>query len=294
MTLRVLRIDGFSVSEEGDDRKLFAAGSISKAVTALLALLLVDDGMLDLDAQVHGTTLRQLLGHTSGAGIEFFPGYDRDAVVSSFAELRARVPFDPAAAGSFRYSGGGYLVVQSLLEDATGLPFAALAEARVLAPLGMRDSTFEQPLPAELHERAARDDWRVYPETAAVGLWTTPADLARFAMAIQSALAGRPSPVPRAVAQSMVEPHAELPASDDFEAMRGLGLAPPEAVGLGLFLSDGGRRFGHLGGAYGFTSAIDVSAVDGSGAVAMSDIDNGFAEVLPALACALAEGVLTP
>lgn len=294
MTLRVLHIECFSVTEDGDDRMLFAAGSISKAVAALLALLLVDDGVLDLDAEFHGTTLRQLLGHTSGAGIEFFPGYDRDAVVASFAELRARVTFDPAAAGSFRYSGGGYLVVQSLLEDATGLPFSVLAEARVLAPLGMRDSTFEQPLPTELHTRAARGDWRVYPEAAAAGLWTTPADLARFAIAIQSALAGRPSPVPRPVAESMVEPHAELPPSDDLEAIRSLGLAPPEAVGLGLFLADGGRRFGHLGGAYGFTSALDVSAVDGSGAVAMSDVDNGFAEVLPALACALAEGVPTP
>ncbi len=294
MALLALRIEQFSVPEEGEDRTLFAAGSISKAVTALLALLVVDDGVLDLDADVHGTTLRQLLGHTSGAGIEFFPGYDRDAVVSSFAELRAPVPFDPAAAGSFRYSGGGYVVVQSLLEDATGLPFAALAEARVLAPLGMRNSTFEQPLPTELHARAARDDWRVYPETAAAGLWPTPADLARFAVAIQSALAGRPSPVPRPVAQLMVEPHAELRPSEDFEAIRSLGLAPPEAVGLGLFLADGGRRFGHLGGAYGFTSALDVSAVDGSGAVAMSDVDNGFAEVLPALACVLAEGVLTP
>ena len=92
----------------------------------------------------------------------------------------------------------------------------------------------------------------------------------------------------------MVEPHAELSPSDDFEALRSLGLAPPEAVGLGLFLADGGRPFGHLGGAYGFTSALDVSAVDGSGAVAMSDVDNGFAEVLPAVARALAEGVLTP
>src|SRR5262249_52457030 len=155
--------------------------------------------------------------------------------------------------------------------------------------LGMRDSTFEQPLPSALHDRAARDDWHVYSEAAAAGLWTTPHDLARFAVSVQLALAGRPSPVPCFVAALMVKPQASIPPSPAFEATRGLGVAPPETVGLGLFLADGGRRFGHLGGAYGFTSALDVSAVDGSGAVVMCDVDNGFVEVLPALAGALAE-----
>jgi CubicO group peptidase (beta-lactamase class C family) len=154
----------------------------------------------------------------------------------------------------------------------------------------MADSTFEQPLPVDLHDRAPRADWHVYPEAAAAGLWTTPADLARFAVAIQRALVGLPSPVPRAIAELMVEPQAVVPPLDEFEAIRSMGLEPPEAVGLGLFLADDGRRFGHLGGAYGFTSAIDVSAVDGSGAVVMSDLHNGFAEVLPALAAALSEG----
>jgi CubicO group peptidase (beta-lactamase class C family) len=290
MTLATARIEAFDVVADDFDETLFAAGSISKAVSALVALLLCDDGVLDLDSRVDGVTLRELLSHTSGAGIEFFAGYERDAVVSSFAELRTRVPFDADARGSFRYSGGGYVVVQARLEAATGTPFAALASERVFAPIGMRDSTFEQPLPAGLHERAAHDDCHVYPEAAAAGLWTTPLDLARFAVAIQSALAGLPSPVPQTVAELMVEPHAELPPSDDFEAIRSMGLEPPETVGLGLFLTADGRRFGHLGGAYGFTSALDVSAADGSGAVVMSDVHNGFVEVLPALALALSEG----
>jgi CubicO group peptidase (beta-lactamase class C family) len=286
MTPRTVRIDGFAVPADGsDDGTLFAAGSISKALTALVALMLVHDGMLELDGDK--PTLRQLLAHTSGADLEFFPGHERGAALLTLERIRARVTIDATAAGGFHYSGGGYVVVQSLLEQASGKPFAALAAERVLEPLGMRDSTFEQPLPSELHHRAAREDWRVYPEAAAAGLWTTPHDLARFAVSVQLALAGRPSPVPQRVAALLVEPQAEIPPSPDFEAIRGLGVAPPEAVGLGLFLSDGGRRFGHLGGAYGFTSALDVSAEDGSGAVVMSDVDIGFLEVLPALATAL-------
>jgi hypothetical protein len=89
----------------------------------------------------------------------------------------------------------------------------------------------------------------------------------------------------------MVEPQAEIPPTEEMEAIRGLGLVPPAAVGLGLFLGDGGRRFGHFGGAHGFTSAFDVSALDGTGAVVMSDLHNGFAEVLPALAAALRDPV---
>jgi hypothetical protein len=80
----------------------------------------------------------------------------------------------------------------------------------------------------------------------------------------------------------MAEPPAALPPSAELEAFCSLGLEPPKAVGL--FLPNGGRRFGHLGGAYGFTSAFDVSAVDGRGAVVMSDVDNRIGEVLPALA----------
>jgi len=280
MTPQVALIEDFACADAPSDGTLFAAGSISKAVSALVALL-----ALELDDD-----LRRLLSHTSGAHVEFYPGYERGADMPSLAEVRAEVTFDSTAVGSFRYSGGGYVVVQSLLEEATGRPFARLADELVFTQLDMHDSTFEQPLPFELHERAARDDWHVYPEAAAVGLWTTPGDLARFAVAIQRALVGLPSAVPPAVAGLMVEPQAALPLSDDFEAIRGMGLDPPEAMGLGLFLAAGGRRFGHFGGAYGFTSALDVSAVDGSGAVVMCAVDNGFAEVLPALASVLSEG----
>ena len=91
----------------------------------------------------------------------------------------------------------------------------------------------------------------------------------------------------------MVEPQAEIPASEDTDAIRSLGIAPPEAMGLGLFFADGGRRFGHLGGNHGFTAALDLSAVGGTGAVVMSDLDNGFEVVLPVLAEALADGIPT-
>jgi CubicO group peptidase (beta-lactamase class C family) len=87
----------------------------------------------------------------------------------------------------FRYSGGGTTVVQQLLVDVTGEPYPGLLRRLVLEPVGMLDSTFEQPLPQHLHQRAASGHhvygsritgrWHVYPEMAAAGLWTTPSDL---------------------------------------------------------------------------------------------------------------------
>ena len=192
----------------GEPDRLFQAGSISKPVTALVALELAARGRLDLDGDVNGqltswhlpgphrVSLRQLLGHTAGTGVPFFPGYPQGAPVPALRQVLDGVPpsatapvrAGPAARGSFRYSGGGYAIVQQLIADATGMPFEEAAAAAVLHPCGMTRSTFAQPLPASLRPAAARHDWRVYPEAAAAGLWTTPGDLARYVCAIQAAL----------------------------------------------------------------------------------------------------------
>ena len=78
--------------------------------------------------------------------------------------------------------------------------FPALMRELVLGPLDMACSGYTQPLPDELHDEAATahgtdgapvaDGWHVYPELAAAGLWTTPGDLARYAIAVQQAAAG--------------------------------------------------------------------------------------------------------
>jgi CubicO group peptidase (beta-lactamase class C family) len=296
MTVAVAQIEDFEVVEAPRADLLFAAGSISKFVTALGALLLVDRGVLGLHGDVRGRTLRELLGHTAGASVEFFPGYALDAALPTIDDVLAgRAPatndpveFDAEVRGTFRYSGGGYVVVQRLIEDTVRAPFPEVMRDVVLSPLGMQDSTFEQPLPLSLHLRVTRDDWHVYPEAAAAGLWTTPRDLARAAVAVQAALVGAPSMVPRRVALSMLTPQADVPRSAELEAIADLGLAAPAEVGLGVFLAAAGTRFGHFGGAHGFTSAFDVSSTDGSGAVVMSDLHNGFDVVITELAKALA------
>lgn len=269
--------------------RLFQAGSISKPVTAFAALELAARGEVDLDAdvnerlvswQVPGSrvvSLRRLLGHTSGLGASFLPGYVQGVALPTLRQVLDGEPpsvtqavvVDPAAYGRFRYSGGGYAVVQQLIADVTGVRFAEAARNLVLEPLGMQRSTFDQPLPNALRTMAARDDWHVYPESAAAGLWTTPDDLARFACALQAA---QPGQHPNARSESvawMLGRHVALPAKGEWNVLPLLGVRPPDAYGLGMFRY-GEDRFGHLGGAASFFSALTASRHDGTGAIVMT------------------------
>jgi len=268
---------------------LFQAGSISKPVAAMVALELTARGQADLDADVNdllsswrlpgasGITLRHLLGHTAGTGVPFLPGYRPDAPAPTLLQsltgsppaTTAPVRAEPALRDTFRYSGGGYAVLQQLVTDCSGLPFAQVAKDLVLDPVGMTASTFEQPLPAGLNSAAARPDWNTYPEAAAAGLWTTPADLARLVRALQDCRAGLPSALHRAVAAQMLTPHAPLPERGEWTALPLFGLRPPDSAGLGMFLA-GEEWFSHAGGTRSFCSMLAGSMAGGSGAVIMT------------------------
>jgi len=229
------------VRVEGDPDERFAAGSISKPVAALTALRLG----LDLDADVNeqlrswrlpdaeGVTLRHLLGHTAGLGVPFCPGYPPGEELPKLVEVLEDVRLEQPPGSGFRYSGGGYVLVQLLVEDVTGKPFADVAEELVLAPLGMAQSTFS---PGSGHR---------YAEQAAAGLTTTVADIARFVIALQQGVDG---------AAAMLAPHIELLAEGEWTVLRDLGVEPPARAGLGVFLSDG--WFSHLGGAHDSFSAL--------------------------------------
>lgn len=255
-------VDGFDLVRADAPDVQFQAGSVSKPVAAFTALRLGEAGEVDLDEGVNGrlvswrladgegVTLRRLLTHTAGLGVPFCPGYEEGAELPTLVQVLDGAP--PAVTDSvrvetppgsgFRYSGGGYALVQLLLEDVTGKPLAELARELVFEPLGMTDSTFEQ--------RAGHR----YPEQAAAGLWTTSADLARFVSAVQRDGA------------SMLTPRVELPPEGDWTALGQLGMQIPTEFGLGLFLQDG--WFGHLGGAADFFSAFYGSSEGGNAIVA--------------------------
>ncbi len=286
-------------------RTLFQAASISKPVAAMAALRLVDEGRLSLDEDVnlrltswklpdspHTTappvTLRQLLTHTGGLTVHGFPGYAADAPLPSLQQIldgaapanTAPIRVDLAPGSEWRYSGSGFTVLQQLLIDVVGQPFPEIMERYVLGPLAMTESTYEQPLPLERVEQAAsahRPDgtvieggWHSYPEMAAAGLWTTPTDLALFAVEIQRSLRGESN---RVISTAMTEAML-TPGLNDW--------------GLGLSVEGSGSssRFAHGGSNEGFRCRL-VAWVDGQGAVVMTNSDRGgtlMEEIILALA----------
>jgi CubicO group peptidase (beta-lactamase class C family) len=276
---------------------LFQAASISKPVAATAALALVERGTLDLDTDVNrylqswklpardgdtaAVTIRRLVTHTAGLTIHGFPGYARSARIPSAAEVldgkgnTAAVRRDLPPGSQWRYSGGGYTVLQLLLSDVAGRPFADLMRDLVLGPAGMTTSSYEQPLPEPRWSQAAtgyrpdgtavEENWHVYPEQAAAGLWTTPTDLARWGLAILAAADGRDGgPLSPAMARRMLEP--------------GMG-----NYGLGPGLGPERRWFGHGGSNEGFRCQL-VVFMDGRGAAVMTNSDRGQALVSEILA----------
>jgi CubicO group peptidase (beta-lactamase class C family) len=290
---RIVRAQGYGFTDKRNTspitpETLFQAGSISKPVTAAAALRLVEQGRLKLDSDVNGqlrtwkvpdsqftkerkVTVRGILSHSAGLNDPAVSGYIVNSAVPSLVQIldgtspsnTAAIRVDLAPGTKMRYSSGGYLVVQQLIVDVTRQPFPKFMRDTMLGPLGMNDSTYEQPLPEGLATRAAtgydskgkavEGRWHIYPEMAAAGLWTTASDLARFEIAIQQALAGTPS---RVISPSMA---------------RQMLTEQQKHTGLGVFLQDEGSdlAFIHSGRDEGFDAEIIAYASTGRGVAIM-------------------------
>lgn len=283
----------------------FQAASISKPVAAMAAMSLVQAGKLSLDEDVnlslaawklpmnafsarHKVTLRGLLSHTAGIGGHGFRGYAADKPLPTLLEVLDGKPpanSDPvrveALPGSaWKYSGGGYEIVELMLTETAREPFDTFLQHAVLDKIGMRDSAFV--LPAKWESAASRayladgsevpGKWHRYPEMAAASLWTTPSDLARFVIEIQKSAAGKSNKV---LSQKMMKEMLK-PGIEDF--------------GLGFFLgekTDARDSFYHAGGNAGFRNMMFAYTSAGQGAIVMTNSDNGLElinEVLRAIA----------
>jgi len=289
---------GFGVAQWGGApvtaETLFQAGSISKPVAAMAALRLVQDGKLSLDADVNQTlsswkippsaaapgavvTLRELLTHTAGLTVQGFPGYAAGAPIPTLVQIlngekpanTGPVRLEAPPGSHWKYSGGGYTVMQQLLIDVSHQQFSTLLRDTVLTPIGMIRSTYEQPLPEELRSGAATPynsdgtpvagGFHTYPEMAAAGLWTTPTDLARYAIEIQRSLRGDANHVLSA------------------EMTRQMLVAGQANYGLGLLIggSPDNPYFTHAGITEGFEDRLFAYQRTGDGAAVMTNARGG-------------------
>lgn len=283
---------GYGVLEAGKDTAvnqdtLFQAGSISKPVAAIGALKLVEQGKLQLDTPINDVltgwkipdnaftkqtpvTLRQIMSHSAGLTVHGFPGYAAGEPVPTVQQVLDGAPpantpavrVDKLPGESWRYSGGGYTVMQLAMTDVAKQDFVPLMDELVLKPAGMARSSYLNPLPANNlanaavgHERGGKaiEGLRhTYPEMAAAGLWTTPSDLARMGLALVAAARGETGAI---LGPDMTKQMLTLQKKD---------------YGLGFALEDDGdgQVFSHGGSDEGF-EALFFTYTDGHGGAAI-------------------------
>lgn len=209
------------------DQTLFQAASLSKSVNAVGLLKLVQDKKIDLTTDINEyltswkfpysqatkdkkITLGNLLSHTAGLSVSGFPGYSVGEELPSVAQiLDGKGPSNSKAVRSisepgtnFQYSGGGVTISQLIVTDVAHQPYDEFMNEAVLRPLDMSNSFFTQPpLESKAHLLATgyygngkevEGKYHIYPEQAAAGLWTTPTDLCKLIVEIQSSYSGKP------------------------------------------------------------------------------------------------------
>ncbi len=292
---------GYGVTEVGGSQNvtvdtLFQAASISKPVSAVGVMLLNQSGAINIDrnsndylrswhipdnelTRTEKVTIRRLLSHTGGLGAHYFMGYEAGMPIPNLLDILdgtgnanndpVRVELVPGL--MYNYSGGGYEVLQLLIEDVTNQSFKEYMTANLFQQLEMNSSYFIQPMDLPLESRAASGHdadgnvlpgkWFTYPELAAAGLWTTPTDLARLAVELQKA-AGHNN-------------GALLTGKTANEILT--NQVNSSAMGLGFVVTNasGDVQFSHAGSNIGFESFLIAYRDRGQGAVIMTNGDNG-------------------
>lgn len=281
---------------------LFQAASISKPITGIGVLKLVEEGKLDLDTDVNTyltswkvpeneftqeekVTLRRLLTHTAGINVHGFSGYETSPGLSTADVLNGLGNSDTVEVirepgSEWAYSGGGYVIIQQVIEDVTGESFDSYMNREILPALHMTNSTFTQPLPADLHKSASLayhsdmrvnpEGWNTYPSMAPAGLWTTSEDLAHYFIEVHEIYTSRKT-------DGVLSP-------ESIDAMLTSHLGE---WGLGPALEDEGEniQMQHGGKNMGFSNVFFSLPRKGDAAIILTNGDNGvalFREVLRA------------
>jgi CubicO group peptidase (beta-lactamase class C family) len=254
---------------------VFRIASISKPFTAMLAMTLVQDGLLGLDELPPGSpvdaTVRQLLSHQGGLACEWPEPIDRfgegdDALLQLLDGEPEQLPVGPGEL--YSYSNVGFWLVGAAIAQVCGTSFEEAMRARVLEPLALHATSYEPRGAARGHnqvEPGADDHHAVedkYPRVRRPcgGLWSSVADLLRFA---EHHLGG-PGPLSEDSRAQMQSPQIEMGS---------------ESYGLGwdLYESRGRQIVEHSGSAAGFQSLLRLVPAEGVAFAGLTNSSRGLA-----------------
>jgi CubicO group peptidase (beta-lactamase class C family) len=267
----------------------FPVYAVSTLITATAVLRLVADGRLELDGPANDhlrtirladddITVRDLLTHTDGLAA---PDEAFAETVPGLVELTGPVLASGGTRGTAAGGLGGYAALGALIADISGSPYPQAAARLVLDPLGMSRSSFPGRWPAA-GERAVGghrldDDGAFVPATAevgtvpaALGLWTTAADLIRFALGWSALLPAR-------LAEEALRPVARPRTSSEV------------AIGFGWRINESRGVAGRGGRARGAAASLVVKLDSGKAYVALTNRGIPIESVNGRIAQALAD-----
>ena len=278
--------------EKINTNTLFQAGSISKPLAALSILKLYENDSLKLNKDINyylkywkitdrkftkkqKVTLERLLSHTAGINIHGFPGYQQKEKTPTIIDVlngegnTGRIVVETIPGSTWKYSGGGYIIAQKVVEDITNKSFNRYMLDNILLPMGMKNSTYQKLTPENSQTNISsgyNSDgkvidglWHNYPEKAAAGLWTTPKDLALYCIKIQEIISGKKNEIlKKRTLKKMFIKHKN-----------NWGLGPA------LREENGSLIFEHTGKNAGFTNEMIANAEKGYALIIMTNSDNG-------------------
>lgn len=295
-----------------DANTMFQAASVSKPAAAVGAMALAYRNELNIDVDINqlsegwqlpyegyeeGVTIRQILSHSAGLNVGGFTGYSTEEKLPSIDDIiEGRSPANSPAvriieppATRFMYSGGGYQVMQKIIEDVAGKDFPKVMYENVFHPLKMTNSYYA-PLDSIRKENAAYghtdidyipNHAPIHVESAAGGLWTTPTDLGLLLLELMRAYTNQESKIlDSRTVSSMMHPNFWN-------------------YGLGFKVLGEGKnfRFSHGGATKGWHSHFMAFPERGQAVVIMTNGTNGWvlwSEIVRSVADELNWPILKP
>jgi len=269
-----------------DQNTVFQVASISKSLTAWGVMKLWQNGLIDLDAPVEkyltrwrfegskydssGITVRRILSHTAGLSIHGYAGYSPDKRLPTIEQsLSGNGTFNRKLAivtqpgKKYKYSGGGFTLLQLLIEEITGMTFENYMKKEILNPLGMNSSFYalkddQKSKVAKAYDVLGNEIPNyIFIEQAAAGLYTTLEDMTKF---LQANIAMDNDVLHLNTRNTMF-----TPITDGY----GLGYATDK-------LSNGDRVVSHLGINRGWCSHFAILPEKRDGIIILTNSDNGY------------------
>lgn len=269
----------------------FNIGSISKTFTAWGIMKLVEQGKIGLDSaaskyltrwqfpeskyDIEEVTIRKILSHTAGLSVHGYPGWSRveklptiEESLSGIPKKSTRVKLAIKPGTKFKYSGGGFSVLQLIIEEVTGDTFEHYMDTAIVAPLGLNNSSFNidnrilSKSSLEYNKKGKQIPFEHFTAKAAAGFHTCPDDLIKFIQMHFSTLNKNSNSSTVISASSIKEMLTVVPRVED-----------KTPTGLGYFRYI--KSWGHSGANSGWMAQIVVNTESNSGLVVLTNSYSG-------------------